>query len=209
MPSRLSTPRPPSRPSSIGGRRADDAVHRRGQQRQLEAVRAEGPGDVDVVGIARAPRRHDRDVVEPVGPPALLAASDLYFHSQLLLRSLKLGVRGRKKPLGKGPESRFLRALRPDSKALAMITAVNLGSGDARRDVELRDARPAKEPLDLAAVERPGAEMLGRLGPAGDPEGEAFARRSRPRSAPRRSRRGSIARSRPWRSARAGRSATS
>ena len=60
--------------------RADDAIHRRGQQRELEAVRAQRPGDVDVVGIARPPRRHDRDVVEPVGPSSLLAATDLDFH---------------------------------------------------------------------------------------------------------------------------------
>ena len=42
------------------------------------------PGDVDVVGIARAPRRHDRDVVEAVCPTGLLAASDLYFHRGIL-----------------------------------------------------------------------------------------------------------------------------
>jgi hypothetical protein len=35
--------------------RADHAVHRGGEQRQLEPVGAEGPGDVDVVGIAGAP----------------------------------------------------------------------------------------------------------------------------------------------------------
>ena len=33
----------------------DDAVHRGGQHRQLELVGTELPGDVDVVGIARAP----------------------------------------------------------------------------------------------------------------------------------------------------------
>ena len=63
-----------------GGLGRDDAVHRRGQHRQLELVGAELPGDVDVVGVARAPRGHDRDVVEAVGAAALLAASDLYFH---------------------------------------------------------------------------------------------------------------------------------
>ena len=35
----------------------DHTVHRRGQQRQLEAIRTEGPGDVDVVGIARPPAK--------------------------------------------------------------------------------------------------------------------------------------------------------
>ena len=80
MPSRLSTPRPPSLPIEAGGLGADDAVHRRGEQRQLEAVRTERPGDVDVVGIARPPRRDDRDVVESVGATTLLAAADLDFH---------------------------------------------------------------------------------------------------------------------------------
>ena len=36
-----------------GGR--DDAVHGRGEEGELEAIRAERPGDVDVVRIARAP----------------------------------------------------------------------------------------------------------------------------------------------------------
>ena len=61
------------------GPRADDAVHRRGEERQLEAVGAEVPGDVDVVGVTRPPRGHDRDVVEPVGPTSLLSPSDLNF----------------------------------------------------------------------------------------------------------------------------------
>ena len=39
-----------------GGRLGrDDAVHRRGQHRQLELVGAELPGDVDVIGVAGAP----------------------------------------------------------------------------------------------------------------------------------------------------------
>ena len=80
MPSRLSTASPPSLPIDPGRLGRDDAVQRGRQQRQLEPVRAERPRDVDVVGIARAPRRNDRDVVEPVRPPGLLAASDLYFH---------------------------------------------------------------------------------------------------------------------------------
>ena len=50
------------------------------EQRQLEAVRAERPGDVDVVGVPRAPRGHDGDVVEAVGATGLLTAADLYFH---------------------------------------------------------------------------------------------------------------------------------
>src|SRR5205085_7817213 len=53
-------------------------------QRQLELVRPELPGDVDVVGVARAPRGHDRDVVEAVGPTRLLTAANLYFHLCIL-----------------------------------------------------------------------------------------------------------------------------
>ena len=62
----------------------DHAVHRRGEQRQLEAVGPERPRDVDVVGVARAPRGHDRDVVESVGAARLLASADLYFHDGIL-----------------------------------------------------------------------------------------------------------------------------
>src|SRR5262249_23535848 len=61
-------------------RRRDDAVHRRGEQRQLEQVRAELPADVHVLRVARAPRGHDRDVVEAVCLASLLAAPDLYLH---------------------------------------------------------------------------------------------------------------------------------
>src|SRR6185437_16803277 len=64
--------------------RGDDAVHRGGQNRQLELVRTELPGDVDVVGVARAPGGHDRDVVEAVCTAALLAAANLYFHLRIL-----------------------------------------------------------------------------------------------------------------------------
>ncbi len=62
----------------------DDAVHRRGEHRQLELVGPELPRDVDVVGVARAPRGHDRDVVEAICAAALLAASDLYLHRSIL-----------------------------------------------------------------------------------------------------------------------------
>src|SRR5581483_1481961 len=57
--------------------RRDDAVHGRRQQGQLQQVRAEPPGDVDVLSVARAPAGHDRDVVEPVRAAGLLAATDL------------------------------------------------------------------------------------------------------------------------------------
>ncbi len=62
----------------------DHAVHGRGEARQRLRVLAELPGDVDVLGVARAPAGDDGDVVESVGPAALLAAADLYFHAVLL-----------------------------------------------------------------------------------------------------------------------------
>ena len=67
-----------------GGLRRDDAVHRRREQRQLELVRAELPRDVDVIGIARAPRGHDRDVVEAVRLAGLLPATDLDLHQRIM-----------------------------------------------------------------------------------------------------------------------------
>ena len=79
--------------------RRDDAVHRRGEHRQLELVGAELPGDVDVVGVARAPRGHDRDVVEAVCPTGLLAASDLYLH-----RCILAVAADEKTPLSAGPK---------------------------------------------------------------------------------------------------------
>ena len=68
---------PPDDARGLGG---DDAVHRGGHHRQLELVGPELPGDVDVVGVTRAPRGHDRDVVEAVRPAALLAPSDVDLH---------------------------------------------------------------------------------------------------------------------------------
>ena len=67
-----------------GGLGRHDAVHGRGEQRQLEAIGPERPRDVDVVGIPRAPRRDDRDVVESVGAARLLASADLYLHEGIL-----------------------------------------------------------------------------------------------------------------------------
>ena len=58
-------------------RRADDAVHGRRHERQLETERVDLPGDVHVLGVPRAPRRDDRDVVESVRPPPGLPDSDL------------------------------------------------------------------------------------------------------------------------------------
>ena len=84
MPSRLSTPEPAQLAELDRDLRRDDAVHRRGQQRQLEQVRAEPPADVHVLRVARPPGRHDRDVVEPVRLPRLLASPDLDLHARYL-----------------------------------------------------------------------------------------------------------------------------
>ena len=61
-----------------------NAVHRRGHKRQLETVRTELPGDVYVVGITRASRWHDRNVIEPIGAARLLSSTDLNFHRLIL-----------------------------------------------------------------------------------------------------------------------------
>src|SRR5207302_9778114 len=82
-----------------GRLRRDDAVHRRGEHRQLELIGPELPGDVDVVGVARAPRGHDRDVVESIGATALLAASDLNLHRHILAVAAD-----EKTPLSAGPK---------------------------------------------------------------------------------------------------------
>ena len=50
--------------------RRDHTVHGGAHQGQLEAEGVDLPRDVDVLGIAGAPARHDGDVVEPVGPAA-------------------------------------------------------------------------------------------------------------------------------------------
>ena len=61
------------------GLRRHHRVHRRGQDRQFEAVGVDLPGDADLLGVARAPRGHDRDVVEAVGAAGALGATDLEF----------------------------------------------------------------------------------------------------------------------------------
>jgi hypothetical protein len=107
-----------------GGLRADHAVHRGGEQRELEPVGAEVPGDVDVVGVASAPRGDDRDVIEAVCPAALLAAADLYFH-WLILSSF-----ADEKTPRRGAGNALLAAFRESfTNAPPRITAVNRDSG--------------------------------------------------------------------------------
>src|ERR1035441_7572828 len=60
------------------------AIHGRREHRQLELVGPELPRDVDVVGVAGAPRGHDRYVVESIRATGLLATSDLDLHRHIL-----------------------------------------------------------------------------------------------------------------------------
>ena len=59
------------------GLRRHHRVHRRRDHREVEVVGVDLPADRDLLGVARAARRHDGDVVEGIGPAAALAASDL------------------------------------------------------------------------------------------------------------------------------------
>ena len=74
----------------------DHAVHRRRQERQLERVPVELPREIDVLGIARPPARHDRDLVQPVRPPPLLAPPDLDLHSAPPATSARTALRTKK-----------------------------------------------------------------------------------------------------------------
>ena len=58
-------------------RRRHHRVHRRGDDRHLEVVGVDLPVEGDLLGVARAPGRGHRDVVEGVGPTAALASPDL------------------------------------------------------------------------------------------------------------------------------------
>ena len=134
----------------------DDAVHGRREQRQLEAVGTEGPGDVDVVRVAGAARRNDRDVIEAVGAAALLASTDLNFHGGILGSA--------------ADEALTLLVGRP-----LAASAADLGRRDRPGS---RRARRSHEPLDLPRIDHPRPEMLGRLGAAGDREAQAVLARA-------------------------------
>ena len=58
-------------------RRRHHRVHRRGQDGQLEPVGVDLPVDADLLGVAGAPRRHDRHVVEGVRAARPLGPADL------------------------------------------------------------------------------------------------------------------------------------
>ena len=58
-------------------RRRHHRVHRGGQDRRVEPVGVDLPRGADRLGVAGAPRGHDRDVVEGVGATGALGAADL------------------------------------------------------------------------------------------------------------------------------------
>ncbi len=64
------------------------------EQRQLEQVRPELPADVDVLRVTRPAAGDDRDVVEPVSLPRLLAAPDLYVQVNAPLNAKNPGAVG-------------------------------------------------------------------------------------------------------------------
>ncbi len=76
---------------------------------------------------------------------------------------------GERLPLRSVPAARHRSSASRSSLKLTL-------SGDARGHVKLAQLHAAEQALGLPPVERPGAEVLGRLGAAGDPEGEALAR---------------------------------
>ena len=127
-----------------GGVGTDHPVHRRGDQRQVEAVGAEGPADVNVVRVAGAARRNDRDVVESVSAPPFLSSADFDFQ----IGTSRAGVE----------QSAYTSAGTSKSWTCDLT----------------------EQPLDLVAVDDAGAEVLGRLGAAGDAIGEALLGSLRP-----------------------------
>jgi len=72
-------------------RRAHDTVHGRCHERKVEPVRVDFPRNIDVFGVAGAPRRNDCDVIEPVGAATGLTEANLNFgHSFHLNVTLKV-----------------------------------------------------------------------------------------------------------------------
>ena len=96
------------------GARRDDAVHRRGEQRQLEPVRARASSVMSMSSGSRVRRDgHDRDVIEAVGATALLASTDLYFHGGILGSAAdETGQRSNAFGAPHGPRKAYFRDLR-------------------------------------------------------------------------------------------------
>ena len=99
------------------GRRRHHRVHRRGQHRDVEAVGVDLPGGADLLGVARAPRGHDRDVVEGVRAATALGTADLDLgHARAAYRR-GLRSRGRGRWPGCGRRSRAAPRARPRPSA--------------------------------------------------------------------------------------------
>ncbi len=138
---------------------------------------------------------HDRDVVEPVGPPGLLSASDLYFHCAILETR-----RGRQRRASKGS------IVRRQPSVSILAAASTTGPGGRRRNAAASaDLGADLEPLGLDLVEQPldpraGRGCRRRSAASTRPRRRRRSAGSRPaggrRSGPRRSRRGRRRRSR-------------
>ena len=71
----------PTEPTDLDrGLRGDHPVHRRRDEWQVELEGVDVPADIDIFRVTRAPARHDRNVVEPVGPSSRLPDADFDFH---------------------------------------------------------------------------------------------------------------------------------
>ena len=118
----------------------------------LEVVGVDLPGDRDLLGVPRTPRRHDRDVVEGVRPAAALAPADL-----------DLGHRVEPTDTAdqSPPSSRAYRGLSPDPGVTSPGKAGNRGfaSGHpADVDAPVATGRPVRDrrPFQRRALRQRG-----------------------------------------------------
>ena len=154
------------------GRRADHAVHGRGDQRQLKPIGAERPGDVYVIGIAGPARRDDRDVVESVGAPNLFLARPI---SSGPRAGVVPGMRGRRK----NPPRRGKGGYLPLQSQIASPTDVGKAGAAARPggDLELAHLDLGADPLHAFGVDRARPKVMGESAQE-RPEGPALGRAS-------------------------------
>ena len=132
-----------------GGRR-HHRVHRGGQHRQVEPVGVDLPGGADLLGVAGAPRGHDRDVVEGVGATGALGSADLDL-------SHTVQPIGRAPPAPPGPSRAVARS--PPCRA---TTPAPGPAPSARADAEL-DERLSDELDVVNAAATPGIDAAQEL----------------------------------------------
>src|SRR5690606_6770324 len=144
-------------PDGDRGGGTDHAVHRRDDQRDLEAVGVDLPGDAALLGIARPAGRHDADVVEGVRPAAALATADLHLSSHCAL------------PLRR-PGSAYERATLPEVPA----DCENEAEKSLRQRPPLQ-AHAAGRPGDASGRSRSAALVVGGLDGHLDVVGVALA----------------------------------